>query len=255
MNEEVQHNRDDETATVPAVGCRRGVGFVLRAGEFYSVFLLGLLCYTAVRRNLALVVCALLAAVAFYIAHRLLYRGWPRKRWGWLWHFLAILGILFLVALARTGQYIEPARSIKAEADLRLIVSLSKWYREWNGEYPSQLEDLADFVPEGFCPVTDPWGNTYRHSKLDDGRRVIYSFGLDRDDDGAEKKFDLASLRYSRWCFPFNLMPGFIYNLTYESKLADIDGDIRLFLPDDSRGRYERIVGRMGSRDAENAVK
>jgi hypothetical protein len=239
VNEELQHNGDDETPTVPAAGWRRGVGFVLRAGEYWCVFLLGLLCWTAERRNLALVVGALLAAIAFYITHRLIYQGRPRKRWGWLGHFLAILGILVFFAtmlIPTIGPTRERARLAKIEADLRRIESLFGWYRQLNGEYPSRLEDLADMLQDEYRGFDDPWGNAYRYGKLDDGRLVLYSLGPDGDDDGAEKEFDRVSLWYHRSSFPFNLMPGFIYNLTYESKLADIDGDIRLFAPSDSQG-------------------
>lgn len=241
MNEDLPHDKNDDTRSATGVDWRRVVGVALRVGEYYCLFLLALLLYTSVRRNLALVLGVLFAAVAFYVAHRLLYRRRQRKRWIWLWHFLAVLGILFFAGAGSMVHPVELSRSIRAEADIRVISRWVEEYRESNGHYPAGLREAIDFLPEDDSLWQDPFGDTYKYRKLDDGRLVIYSLGPDRDDDGAQKEFDRASYRYSRRSYPFRSMPGFIYSLTYESTLADIDGDICLFLPYEPRKEYERL--------------
>ena len=242
MSEDLPNSKSDDTPSATRVDWRRCVGIVLRLGQYYCVFLFALLLCTSVRRNLALVLGVLAAVIAFYVAHRLLYRGRPRKRWRWLWHLLAVLGILFVVPAGSMVHPVEYHRSIRAEADLRVISLWVEEYRESNGHYPVGLKDAMDWLPEDDSMWQDPFGDTYKYRKLDNGKVVIYSLGPDRNDDGARKEFDRAFYRYSRRCYPFRTMPGFIYNLTYESTLADIDGDICLVLPYDPRKEFERIT-------------
>jgi hypothetical protein len=241
MSEDLPNSKTDDTPSATGVDWRRCVGIVLRLGQYYCVFLFVLLLGASFRRNLALVLGVFLCAVAFYVSHRLLYRGRARKKWIWLWHLLAVLGILFVVPAGSMVHPVEYHRSIRAEADLRGISFLFEWYKESHGHYPPRLQDVEDLLPQEQRDFGDPFGDTYKYRKLDNGKVAIYSLGPDRDDDGAQKEFDRASYRYSRTCSPFRLMPGFIYNLTYESTLADIDGDICLFLPYDPRKEYERL--------------
>ncbi|MEN9362657.1 MAG: hypothetical protein RL095_4192 [Verrucomicrobiota bacterium] len=72
---------------------------------------------------------------------------------------------------------------------LRLALACELHQRQ-HGAYPSTLEDLKPWIPK--LPL-DPITRGPLHYKLVDGKPLIYSLGLDLDDDGGLRKYEMKN--------------------------------------------------------------
>ncbi len=85
-------------------------------------------------------------------------------------------------------SYIPKAVICRAHDDgLRLALACELNQRK-NGAYPASLDELKEWLP--VLPL-DPITRGPLHYKLVDGKPQIYSVGLDLDDDGGLRKYDL----------------------------------------------------------------
>jgi general secretion pathway protein G len=75
---------------------------------------------------------------------------------------LAIIGILIAIAVPAYQDYQDRARTFKAVADIESIEALVLTYRAEERSLPANLGQV------GAAGMTDPWGNPYPYTNLED---------------------------------------------------------------------------------------
>ena len=103
-----------------------------------------------------------------------------------------VLGWMLAPAISRAmGEYIRCASRHHA---LRLNVALRR-FRGDTGEYPETLDELVPGYLEELPP--DPFSGEPFHYRREDGGWLLYSVGLDQDDDnGLEGGYDEGDIAY-----------------------------------------------------------
>jgi hypothetical protein len=85
--------------------------------------------------------------------------------------------VLFLVGCVR---YPDDAKVGRAKSDMRVIEQACKKYYVENGEWPAQLEDIANLLEGGEGGLIDPWRKQYNFTileiKQDDGTVLARPF-------------------------------------------------------------------------------
>ena len=122
---------------------------------------------------------------------------------------LIIIGLLASIVVPKLLGRTEEAKRIKAEAQIRNIMSALDLYRLDNGMYPTTEQGLAALVEKptvGEIPKNwleggyldripkDPWGNDYVYiSPGLHGEYDLYSLGADGEEGGEGKNADIQS--------------------------------------------------------------
>ena len=110
---------------------------------------------------------------------------------------VVILSVLATLVLPNFFDRPDRARVVKAQQDIRAIVSVVNLYRLDNLDYPTSLEEVAGYFQNKKVPL-DPWGNVYQYRQPGiNGDFDVLSLGKDGSEGGSDLDADIGSWQLS----------------------------------------------------------
>jgi general secretion pathway protein G len=112
-----------------------------------------------------------------------------------------ILGVLAAAASLKLFDYLGDSKVTQAKTDIQTFAKAAELFRMDQGRYPEELPELLGVETDegkGKSYVkkinSDPWGNDYSYSLVDEGEYEIISYGRDGEEGGEGLDTDITNL-------------------------------------------------------------